>query len=57
MNILVTGGYGFIGSNFINFIAKKEEVKSILNIDSMTYAANKDNVIPSQKFIQSRSID
>jgi dTDP-glucose 4,6-dehydratase len=57
MNILVTGGYGFIGSNFINFIAKKEEVKSILNIDSMTYAANKDNVIPSQKLIQSRSID
>ena len=57
MNILVTGGYGFIGSNFINFIVKKEEVKSILNIDSMTYAANKDNVIPSQKLIQSRSID
>lgn len=57
MNILVTGGYGFIGSNFINLIAKKEEVKSILNIDSMTYAANKDNVTPSQKLIQSRSID
>ena len=57
MNILVTGGYGFIGSNFINYITQKTEVNKILNIDSVTYAANKDNVIPSQKLIQSRSID
>jgi dTDP-glucose 4,6-dehydratase len=49
MNILVTGGYGFIGSNFINFIAKKDEVKQILNIDSMTYAANRTNIIFNTK--------
>lgn len=57
MNILVTGGYGFIGSNFINFIAKKDEVKQILNIDSMTYAANKNNVIDNSKIIPTSPAD
>ena len=41
--ILVTGGYGFIGSNFIlNWF--KENDEGLINIDSMTYAANKDNL-------------
>lgn len=44
MNILVTGGCGFIGTNFINFILSKEGF-NILNIDKLTYAANKDNLI------------
>jgi dTDP-glucose 4,6-dehydratase len=34
MNILVTGGLGFIGSNFIKYIINKKEVHSILNIDT-----------------------
>jgi dTDP-glucose 4,6-dehydratase len=34
MNILVTGGLGFIGSNFIKFIINKKEVHSILNVDT-----------------------
>ena len=57
MNILVTGGYGFIGSNFINFIAKKDEVKQILNIDSMTYAANKNNIVDSSKIVHTSPTD
>lgn len=57
MNILITGGYGFIGSNFINFISKKDEVKSILNIDSMTYASNRNNITSNQKIIPSTPID
>jgi dTDP-glucose 4,6-dehydratase len=34
MNVIVTGGLGFIGSNFIKYIINKKEVHSILNIDT-----------------------
>lgn len=44
MKILVTGGCGFIGSNFIHLALKKSETTHIINVDSMTYAANKDNI-------------
>jgi dTDP-glucose 4,6-dehydratase len=47
MNILVTGGLGFIGSNFIKYIINKKEVHSILNIDTIGKyygAANINNV-------------
>jgi dTDP-glucose 4,6-dehydratase len=44
MKILVTGGYGFIGSNFINRIIDNTEVESIVNVDSCTYASNEDNL-------------
>lgn len=42
--ILVTGAYGFIGSNFINFWLKNHQDDSIINLDKMTYAANENNV-------------
>jgi dTDP-glucose 4,6-dehydratase len=41
--ILVTGGLGFIGSNFIRYIFKKYDYK-ILNVDSCTYASNHENI-------------
>ena len=44
MKILVTGGCGFIGSNFIHHMLKKPEVDHIINVDLMTYAADQDNV-------------
>lgn len=44
MQILVTGGYGFIGSNFIHHIIEKPEVQLIVNVDNCTYAANKSNL-------------
>ena len=34
MNVIVTGGLGFIGSNFIKYIINKKEVHSIINIDT-----------------------
>lgn len=40
MKILVTGGAGFIGSNFINYWLEKYPNDSIINLDAMTYAAN-----------------
>ena len=42
MNILVTGGLGFIGSNFINQRLKARD--RVFNIDKVTYAADHDNV-------------
>ena len=42
MNILVTGGCGFIGSHFIEEILNNKEVKTLINLDKLTYAANGD---------------
>lgn len=47
MNILITGGLGFIGSNFIKYIINKKETNIIVNIDTTTKqhsASNKKNV-------------
>ncbi|MEK9774709.1 MAG: dTDP-glucose 4,6-dehydratase, partial [Quisquiliibacterium sp.] len=39
--IFVTGGAGFIGSNFlIDWIADREQPEPVLNIDALTYAGN-----------------
>lgn len=43
-NILVTGGAGFIGSNFIKFMLDKHPDYKIINIDMLTYAANIENL-------------
>ncbi len=40
MKLLVTGGAGFIGSNFIRYWLKKYPNDSILNLDKLTYAGN-----------------
>lgn len=42
--LLVTGGAGFIGSNFINYIFYKYRNIKIINIDSLYYCANVNNV-------------
>ena len=44
MKILVTGGAGFIGSNFLNFFTKKYPQYEIVNFDKLTYAGNLENV-------------
>jgi dTDP-glucose 4,6-dehydratase len=48
-NILVTGGAGFIGSNFINYILNKRDDYFIVNLDKLTYAGNLENLKPSEK--------
>jgi dTDP-glucose 4,6-dehydratase len=54
MNILVTGGCGFIGSNFINYILKKDKTIKIFNIDCLNYCANEKNIVNhhNYKFIK-----
>ncbi|MDX9702798.1 MAG: dTDP-glucose 4,6-dehydratase [Candidatus Auribacterota bacterium] len=43
-NLLVTGGAGFIGSNFIHYMLAKYSDYSIVNLDSLTYAGNLENL-------------
>jgi len=44
MNILITGGCGFIGSNFIRYALKKYQNIKIINLDKLTYAGNLNNL-------------
>ncbi len=44
MKLLVTGGAGFIGSNFIRHMIKKYPDYHIVNLDKLTYAGNLDNL-------------
>ncbi len=42
-NILITGGSGFIGSNFISYIIEKHNDYRVINVDKLTYASNIEN--------------
>lgn len=44
MKILVTGGAGFIGSNFIRLILSEHPEDQVLNFDKLTYAGNLENL-------------
>lgn len=55
--ILVTGGAGFIGSNFVKLMLEKHPEYKIINIDALTYAGNLENLKdidgnPNYKFIK-----
>lgn len=44
MNLLVTGGAGFIGSCFVRYMLKNHPDYKIINLDALTYAGNLDNL-------------
>ena len=43
-HILVTGGAGFIGSNFVPYFVENNPDYHLVNLDALTYAGNLDNV-------------
>jgi len=43
-SVLVTGGAGFIGSNFVSYFLETHSEYHLVNLDALTYAANLDNV-------------
>jgi dTDP-glucose 4,6-dehydratase len=45
-SILVTGGAGFIGSNFVHFMLGKYDDMQVVVYDKLTYAGNLDNLVP-----------
>jgi len=44
MNLLITGGAGFIGSNLIRHVIDKPEVSKLVNLDCLTYAGHLENL-------------
>ena len=48
-NILVTGGAGFIGSNFVQYVLEQAEDIRLINLDLLTYAGNLENLRDCEK--------
>jgi len=62
VRLLVTGGAGFIGSNFIHYILNKYPDWQITNLDKLTYAGNLENLIsvekqPAYRFVKGDTAD
>lgn len=62
MKLLVTGGAGFIGSNFILYMIQQHPNYQIINMDSLTYAGNLENLKsvqhhPNYSFVQADIAD
>lgn len=49
MKLLITGGAGFIGSNFIHYWLEKHPEDDIVNLDALTYAGNLENLSDIEK--------
>ena len=54
--LLVTGGCGFIGSNFVKYMLEKYPEYTIINLDKLTYAGNLENLSDLSKLDESSSI-
>ncbi len=62
MRILITGGAGFIGSNYIHYILEQYPKDTIINLDALTYAGNLENLKdiednPNYKFVHGDIMD
>jgi len=57
MKLLITGGAGFIGSNFVRYMLGKYPEYQVINLDKLTYAGNLDNLAdiadnPNYSFVE-----
>ena len=62
MNIIITGGAGFIGSNFVRHMLHTYPTYKIINLDLLTYAGNKDSLAdvidnPNHVFVEGNITD
>jgi dTDP-glucose 4,6-dehydratase len=62
VKLLVTGGAGFIGSNFIHYMVRRYPHYHILNVDALTYAGNLENLRsieghPNYRFVKADIAD
>ena len=57
MNILVTGGSGFIGSHFIEETLKRSDITKLYNLDANTYASNKNLPFDTDSRYQKLTMD
>jgi dTDP-glucose 4,6-dehydratase len=62
MNLLVTGGAGFIGSNFIHHVLRDHPQVNLVNVDALTYCGNLENLAavkdhPRYRFIKADIAD
>ncbi len=62
MKILVTGGAGFIGSNFVRYWMKNHSEDTLINVDKLTYAGNSESLkdienLPNYSFVQADICD
>ena len=53
---LVTGGSGFIGSNFVRFLLREQKDVHVINLDKLTYAGNPENLKDVEKSSQYRFV-
>ncbi|WP_339243660.1 dTDP-glucose 4,6-dehydratase [Paenibacillus sp. FSL F4-0243] len=62
MKLLITGGAGFIGSNFVLYVLQQHPDYQIINVDALTYAGNLENLKsienhPNHKFVKADITD
>jgi len=62
MRLLITGGAGFIGSNFVHYILEQYPDYEVINLDALTYAGDLENLAgvmenPRHRFVQGRIED
>jgi dTDP-glucose 4,6-dehydratase len=62
MKLLITGGAGFIGSNFIHYVLREHPGTALVNVDSLTYCGNLENLTevedhPDYRFVKADIAD